>query len=223
MENIALRQNLMLLMGNMSEAKFARAVNLPKATINRLLSGRTPDPRAGTLLPIAQYFGISLEQLLGVEPLSFLSPLKTIDNAVESILKLPFIEIEKIIQWHHLDYHPDHFHSIVSNFQKAITPDCYITQVKTASMQPKFYKNDFIVVNPRIQPKDQDYVIYYIQSDDKIILRKMIIDDNQSILTPLDLNADKPITCKKEDIFLGLVIKSESYLTTMDVIGNESL
>ena len=51
----------------MSEADLSRGVNLPQTTINRLLTGQTTDPRVSTLVAIAQFFEISLEQVLGRE------------------------------------------------------------------------------------------------------------------------------------------------------------
>jgi len=50
---------------HMTEADLCRGVNLPQTTINRLLSGQTNDPRISTLLVVAQFFDISIEQLLG--------------------------------------------------------------------------------------------------------------------------------------------------------------
>ena len=54
---------------HINESELARRVNLPKATINRITSGRTPDPRASTLIAIAEYFNISVDQLMGKKPL----------------------------------------------------------------------------------------------------------------------------------------------------------
>ncbi len=51
----------------MSEADLCRRVNLPQTTINRLLTGQTTDPRVSTLVALAQFFEISLEQVLGQE------------------------------------------------------------------------------------------------------------------------------------------------------------
>src|SRR5579863_3717042 len=52
------------------EAELARQVGIPQTTINRLLLGGTSDPRAYTLKPIADFFGVTIGQLCGFEPLS---------------------------------------------------------------------------------------------------------------------------------------------------------
>ncbi len=43
----------LLIVYDISESELSRKINVPKATINRLVSGRTPDPRASTLATIA--------------------------------------------------------------------------------------------------------------------------------------------------------------------------
>ncbi len=53
----------------LTESELARKINVPRATINRLVSGRTPDPRASTLNSIAEYFNVSVDQLIGKKPL----------------------------------------------------------------------------------------------------------------------------------------------------------
>ena len=52
-----------------SEAALGREIDVPRATINRLVSGKTPDPRASTLKAIATYFNVTVDQLLGKQPL----------------------------------------------------------------------------------------------------------------------------------------------------------
>ena len=67
--NFPIGKNIRQLMAcaKMSEADLCRGVNLPQTTVNRLLSGHTTDPRINTLVAIAQFFEVSLEQLLGFE------------------------------------------------------------------------------------------------------------------------------------------------------------
>ena len=54
---------------NMTEADLCRGVNLPQTTINRLLTGQTCDPRISTLAVLAEFFDVSLGQLIGKEKL----------------------------------------------------------------------------------------------------------------------------------------------------------
>jgi transcriptional regulator with XRE-family HTH domain len=52
-----------------SGSDLARQLNIPPPSINRILSGHTADPRCSTLILLADYFDISIDQLLGREKL----------------------------------------------------------------------------------------------------------------------------------------------------------
>src|SRR5262245_36087993 len=60
---------LMKFYGGMSGSELAGHVGLPSQTINRLLSGFVQDPRTSTLSNVADYFGITIDQLIGRQPL----------------------------------------------------------------------------------------------------------------------------------------------------------
>src|SRR5438045_1634384 len=50
---------------NMSGSELAKRTGLPISTVNRILAGSVSDPRISTLKPLANYFGITVDQLLG--------------------------------------------------------------------------------------------------------------------------------------------------------------
>lgn len=83
----------------MSEADLCRGlkgrgINLPQTTINRLLTGQTTDPRVSTLVGLAQFFEISLEQVLGQEMLVLNSKTKTHKSST-----IPVVSWEHIGQY----------------------------------------------------------------------------------------------------------------------------
>lgn len=54
----------------MELADFCRKINVGYSTVYSMMNGVNNSPRVFTLLPIAQFFDISLEQLIGVEELN---------------------------------------------------------------------------------------------------------------------------------------------------------
>ena len=52
-----------------SGSDLARQLDIPPPTINRLLSGQVTDPRCSTLILLADYFDVTIEQILGREKL----------------------------------------------------------------------------------------------------------------------------------------------------------
>ncbi|MEB1136038.1 S24 family peptidase [Xanthomonas campestris pv. campestris] len=65
-----LSENLRSLMSveSLSENQLSRNTGVPQPTIHRVLSGRVSDPRDGTLRPLAEYFGVSVEELRTGQP-----------------------------------------------------------------------------------------------------------------------------------------------------------
>lgn len=49
--------------------KMCRALNIPRSTLSELASGRTKQLTLKNILPIAEYFGVTVDQLTGSEPL----------------------------------------------------------------------------------------------------------------------------------------------------------
>jgi transcriptional regulator with XRE-family HTH domain len=216
MDAIILRDRLLGLMEGMSESKLARVANIPKATINRILSGRTPDPRASTLIPIAQYFGVSLEQLLGIVPLPAHLPLQAKKIEHTNFLQLPFMSMEQIYSWHCGEYTSQQHQNIVKDEARHVMDNCYITQVDTVFMQPKFFNKTYIVVNPQLKAQSEDYVIYYIAATQAILLRQLVIEQNQHFLVCVDSKLQPALTLTAQDLYLGKIVKSEVYLTEKD-------
>ncbi len=197
------------LMGDMSEAEFASLVNVPKATINRLLSGKTPDPRIGTLTPIAQYFGITIEQLLGLTPLPNNLPLKTTNP--NKFYTLPFIEFDKIYLYFLGKYLPEKYHNISTTHEYLLDKNSYVTNVIAASMMPKFQENSYLIINTNLEPKNNDFVIYYDTNKKSILFRKLIIENKDQYLCAIYPGFDA-IKLDKNFISLGIVVESRIFL-----------
>ena len=110
---------------HMTEADLCRGVNLPQTTINRLLSGQTNDPRISILIAVAQFFDISLEQLLGQELLILDSVWKHTKG-----LTIPVLDWKFLSKW-------------FSNSEKE---NCKIERwIKTEKL---LSKNSFAIVSP---------------------------------------------------------------------------
>lgn len=197
------------LMQDMSESLLAKKINIPKATINRILSGRTPDPRVHTLTPIAQYFGISIEQLLGLAPLP--NKDKVSDIPKGNFYTLPFIEFNKIYEWQLKQYKPEKNYRITSMRDDLLNQSCYITKPNTQSMMPKFQNNTFLIVDLDSQANSDDFVIYFSSIDNSIYFRQLINEGNDLYLCAVHPGFEV-IKVTSDFIFLGVVIESRMFL-----------
>src|SRR3990167_2192945 len=129
-----------------SEAGLARKINVPRATINRLVSGRTPDPRASTLNAIAAYFNVTVDQLLGTQPL-FLDENKSIVASSHTLI--PIIEWKEAKNWEKIitQLKPDgHFDWIM--IDPSIDHGKFAIRINSESMWPQFQTNTVLIIAP---------------------------------------------------------------------------
>ncbi len=78
MENISTVLTHLMSEKGISSAELARKTGVTQPVIYRLMTGETVNPQILTLKPIAHFFGVSLEQLLGAVPLNNQSALNDV-------------------------------------------------------------------------------------------------------------------------------------------------
>src|SRR5690606_11333823 len=62
-------KNLMHADGQISEGELSRKTGIPQSTIHRILAGQIKESKPSTLRPLAGYFGLTLAQLQGEDPM----------------------------------------------------------------------------------------------------------------------------------------------------------
>jgi transcriptional regulator with XRE-family HTH domain len=81
-------KNLLAIMKlhGVTTAKLSANINIPEITINKLRNGQNKNPTMGTVIPIAKYFRVSLDELFSDENKSaqFKIPIITMDGSKPS-------------------------------------------------------------------------------------------------------------------------------------------
>jgi transcriptional regulator with XRE-family HTH domain len=72
-----------------TEAHLARMVGMPRATINKIRSGKILNPKSSTLNLIAQYFNVTVDQLIGNAPL--------VSGRIKKFIHIPIIDPSNLI------------------------------------------------------------------------------------------------------------------------------
>lgn len=63
MNKVASNLRALIARKNISENRLAMETGVPQPTIHRVISGKSSDPRDGTLRPLADFFGVTVEQM----------------------------------------------------------------------------------------------------------------------------------------------------------------
>lgn len=184
-----------------SEAELARQINVPRATINRLVSGRTPDPRASTLSAIAEHFSITVDHLLG----------KQLPNGFQKTTSgIPVLKWEEVLCWekhiHQGDF-SDNEELIMRD--PTIQDGKFCLRVKSDAMSPQFQENSILIVDPEKEAANRDFVITYRVKTDEVLFRELLIDEKYRFLKAA--NALFPsIELQKNDKIIGVVIQARN-------------
>lgn len=186
---------------NLTISELARSTNILQPVLHRIVSGNTDNPRVDSLLPIAQYFKISIEQLTGATPLS----------QTQKSHHFPLLNWNEIKKYLEGKIKPTDF--IETN--QSASKNSYFLQVKDSTMLPLFNEDAFILIDPALSPKNKNFIIVEIDESFPPTLRQLFLDGTQNLLKPL--NSEFKTTSIGEEIqqkLLGVAIEIKTILKT---------
>lgn len=206
----SLRENLKTLINihSTSEAELARKTAIPQATLNKILLGNTEDPRASTLRILANFFDVTIGQIIGVEPLNLVQNTDSIRPFLRQDLHpIPVIEWNKLSSWI--------FERKVSSshvFEKWVVTEQKISDLAFAVksqpfMQPVFRENSILIIDPKAEQSDGSYIIVSIDGCHPTI-RKLSIDGGDTYLTPIQFSIP-PSKWTKNHKLVGVIVEEK--------------
>lgn len=198
---------------NMKASDLAREVNIPPPTIHRLITGKSTRPYKSSLLPIADYFSVKVEQLLGQEPLQTNDKQEEQDNSLIST-KIHYVSL---VPWENLS----NLASVDENsyeklpFIGKISNNGFATIIRDSSMEPVFARGSLLIFDPEIAPKDRSYVLVQLHDNNLFVFRQLLVDVDHKYLKPLnpDLNAFKMRLLSQEDKTVAVLIEARQVYT----------
>ena len=172
---------------NLTIEMLAQEMNLSVSTINRLLMGSKSDPRLSTLKPLAKFFGVSIEELVGERPIN----LRPGEDSEDFEIKYTFVQVP-ILHWEQVREAETRVPKLTfETWNKwAVVADeignhSYALVIKQSSLPPPFYYKTIIVIDPTRAPKDSDYVL--ILHDENPLLCQFILNGIEKCYASLHL------------------------------------
>ncbi|HHV6060387.1 TPA: helix-turn-helix domain-containing protein [Legionella pneumophila] len=179
-----------------SPAALARNLGIPTNKITRILNGDVTDPKASTLVQIAHYFNISIEQLLGLEPIVRLGEYEQ----QEVTRPLPVFEFSKIAQ----SKSPQEWYRWVEN---DVNGEYYALSIDTDLYEPTFPKNSLLIINQDIMPDDRSYIVVKKKDSSHYSIKKYVIEGNECYLYPV--NPKLPVEIYDDNLYtvVGVILE----------------
>lgn len=178
-------------------ATLSGVTGIPVPTLNRLKSGKNTNPTLATLLPIANYFGISINQLIGKESMLQVSSLAAEKKSIDSCI--PLVSIRESVTDVDKKKYP------IIRTSADVSDAAFAIAVKDAFITSEFPENAILIFDPSLKPNHRDYVIVRLSDLQKPILRQLLIDGDDYYFKPLSRELGEMVLSKKHQIEAVLV------------------
>lgn len=188
---------------HIDSTELSKHTGIPIPTINRLKSEKYSNPTISTLIPIAHYFGITLNQLIGKEELTNNAKGKFNPEARKTTL-IPIIPIELAGE----SLEKNTYSTIATSAN--INSQGFAIKVKD-TISPQFPENAILVFDPQLKPNNRDYVIVRFEGHQKPALRQLLIDGDDSYFKPLSPDLGEIILSKQHTIIAVMIQALTNY------------
>lgn len=169
---------LMKIHGNLSVSDLAKITHIPQPTLHHILCGSTKRPRIKALEALANFFSISLEQLVGNTPLPSIIPEIVKENL--QIRTIPIVPWAMIKEWPISNAKHLHLKEVI--LEKKVTENSFALILEDSSMEPLLPKNALLIFDFGKNPADRDIAIVQLGSDNTILFNRIFIDNTDSYI-----------------------------------------
>ena len=192
---------------DMRPADLAREINLPPPTIHRLITGKSTRPYPSSLQPIADYFNIQVEQLLGESPLPG-EPEVALTEQNRPPINSQLHEVP-LIPWQQLSHLDLNKQYDTIPYLGQISKTGFASILCDTSMEPIFARDSLLVFDPTRSANDRSYVLVNLAESKTTVLRQLVVDGEQSYLKSLnpDLQGFQIRLLNEQDIIVGVLLE----------------
>ena len=182
----------------LTSSELARQTGIGQPVVHRMMSGKSSNPKVKTLRPIADFFEISISQLIGDEPLSF---------------KKAIYKEVPVLEWDSIeDYKGDRSslvegHEVVST-DRDVSDRAFALRIQDSTMLPRFPEDAAIIIDPAKQPENRDFVIMKLKGQKRATFKQFLIDGDDVYLKPLSNDFDTIKLTDGEFECLGVMVQT---------------
>jgi SOS-response transcriptional repressor LexA len=188
-----------------NESELARRTGVGQPVVHRICSGETDNPKVATLSPIANFFAISISQLIGDEPLPVDRIPGTFNPDAQGWRQIPLLAWEQVLPWPKLTQKSGPLPSISTDIE--LSQHAYAVAVRDTTMEPRFPEGTILIIDPNLKPNSLDFAITHVEGHKLPNFKQVLIDGEQTILK--SLNSDfKTLLLDKPHRFLGVMVQS---------------
>lgn len=199
---------LLLFQRDMNVSQLAKKTKLPQQTLQRLVSGTSHRPQEKTIQALADFFGLTQQQITGEMDLPSTVNQQLIENIHPEIKHIPLLienQVENFLK------NPKKIHTEKSILVQAHLPGehHFALIMNDTSMEPFIPAGATLIFSRNRFYQDRALVLAKLHKNNHLMFRQLLIDGKQRYLKPMhpDLNAISIYPLKKMDKILGMLVE----------------
>lgn len=197
---------------NTNANQLSKNTGLAHTTVKRICSDPESNPTLDSIRKIADFFGVSANQLIGDEPLT--CDQNSYRPDIDQWSKVPILTIQESISW------PKNIEEIKQNENtKFVMTDINIAEETFAvittddTLEPKFSPGTILIFSPSKPVKNKDYVMVLLDGKELPQFRQILVDGPDKYAKTVNPNFPENALLKLEKdkyrIF-GVLIQAKS-------------
>jgi SOS-response transcriptional repressor LexA len=179
-----------------NQSELARRIGVKPQVIQYLCTSNAT--RSKFAFDIADALGLNVDWLIAGQG-------RMADKiSTENIIKVPIVEWSNILDTLKSNYK----NSVISEHittQMNLSEKCYAVRINDCSMIPRFEIGTVLIIDPELQPQENDFVIVSTKSSAIPIVRQLIKRNKRPVLMPLNTTLYKEIELSDDDKILGVL------------------
>lgn len=192
---------------HISADELARRTGIPASSIKKIRNNNNPNPTLTTLIPLAEYFDISLDQFVGKEPIPDTRIPGQYKNNIEKLKRIPIIRWKDAIIWPNVQ-NKDEYPKVTSEFD--YSTGAYALLVEESEWE-NLSKGTALLVEPNLKPEHRDFVIIHKKGHIVPTVKQILHDEDQIYLKPIIAGYNITLFSDEHRI-LGVIVEYKKHL-----------
>ena len=211
MASLSTNMKILMSLAQINPSELARRTGIAQPIIHRLSTGQNINPKLATVKPIARYFMVSVSQLIGEEPLPNDQSSPRVNNDHKGWNRVPLISWKDAIGWPEaLPTYQNAYDAVYVSTDATVSKTAYGLLVKGCAMEPLFPEGTTIIVEPKREPHDRDFVVVRMTGEGEARLKQILIDGNEHYLKSLDQDLEvTKVSRLSNGEFLGVMAQAK--------------
>lgn len=194
---------LLLYESGLNESELSRHTGIAKSTINNIINHNS-NPTCQVLKQIAQFFGITISQLIGEDDLTKNRVRGLYYPESYTLTKIPLLQFNEIEPFLQDELKLGHNSKWISS-EHELSNHSFALFIDNDMYNLFIPKNSIIIVNTSLQPNYGDIIL--IKTNNSITIKQLLLNNDKCFLKTLDSNFNTVFPINKKDIVFGTIVE----------------